>query len=56
MLDRAHLWGIAPTGRNIAFSETHLIRISGDRIAEDHVFANVLDLLNQLGAAQFEAA
>jgi predicted dinucleotide-binding enzyme/predicted ester cyclase len=51
-----NLLGIAPTGRKIAFSETHLLRISGDRIAEDHVSANLVDLLNQLGTAQFEAA
>jgi predicted ester cyclase len=51
-----NLLGIAPTGRKIAFTETHLIRISGDRIAEDHVSANLVDLLLQLGTAQFEAA
>jgi len=51
-----NLLGIAPTNRTIAFSETHLIRISGDRIAEDHVSANLLDLLDQLGATQFAAA
>ena len=38
------------------FTETHLLRISGDRIAEDHVSANLVDLLNQLGTAQFAAA
>lgn len=48
--------GIAPTGRKIAFSEMHLLRISGGRIAEDHVSANLLDLLQQLGATQFAAA
>ena len=47
---------IAATGRKIEFSETHLLRISGDRIAEDHVSANLVDLLNQLGNAQFAAA
>jgi 8-hydroxy-5-deazaflavin:NADPH oxidoreductase len=50
------LLGIAPTGRKIEFTETHLLRISGDRIAEDHVSANLLDLLDQLGTAQFAAA
>jgi predicted ester cyclase len=48
--------GIAPTHRKIEFSETHLLRISGGRIAEDHVSANLLDLLHQLGATQFAAA
>jgi predicted ester cyclase len=48
--------GIAPTGRTIEFNETHLLRISGGRIAENHVSANLVDLLNQLGAAQFAAA
>jgi len=48
--------GIAPTHRKIEFSETHLLRISGGRIAEDHVSSNLLDLLHQLGATQFEAA
>jgi predicted dinucleotide-binding enzyme/predicted ester cyclase len=50
------LLGIAPTNRTIEFTETHLLRISGDRIAEDHVSANLLDLLNQLGTAEFVAA
>ena len=40
-----NLLGIAPTHRKIEFSETHLLRISGGRIAEDHVSANLLDLL-----------
>jgi len=48
--------GIAPTHRHIEFSETHLLRISGGRIAEDHVSANLLDLLNKLGTTQFAAA
>jgi 8-hydroxy-5-deazaflavin:NADPH oxidoreductase len=51
-----NLLGIAPTNRKIDFSETHLLRISGGRIAEDHVSANLLDLLDQLGTAQFAAA
>jgi 8-hydroxy-5-deazaflavin:NADPH oxidoreductase len=50
------LLGIAPTHKKIEFSETHLLRISGGRIAEDHVSANLLDLLHQLGATQFIAA
>ena len=50
------LLGIAPSGRKIEFSETHLLRISGGRIAEDHVSANLVDLLDQLGTAQFAAA
>src|SRR6266702_1966675 len=51
-----NLLGIAPTGRKIEFTETHLFRISGGRIAEDHVSANLLDLLDQLGTTQFAAA
>jgi len=51
-----NLLGIAPTNRKIEFTETHLLRISGDRIAEDHVSANLLDLLDQLGTTQFAAA
>ena len=43
------LLGIPPTHRNIEFTETHLLRISGGRIAEDHVSANLLDLMHQLG-------
>jgi predicted dinucleotide-binding enzyme/predicted ester cyclase len=50
------LLGIAPTQRKVAFSETHLLRISGGRIVEDHVSANLLDLLQQLGAMEFAAA
>jgi predicted dinucleotide-binding enzyme/predicted ester cyclase len=51
-----NLLGIAPTNRKIEFNETHLLRISGDRIAEDHVSANLLDLLGRLGTTQFAAA
>jgi 8-hydroxy-5-deazaflavin:NADPH oxidoreductase len=50
------LLGIAPTHRKIEFTETHLLRISGGRIAEDHVSANLLDLLDQLRATEFAAA
>src|SRR5437870_12696325 len=50
-----NLLGIAPTNRKIEFTETHLLRISGGRIAEDHVSANLLDLLDQLGTTQFAA-
>jgi len=50
------LLGIGPTDRKIEFTETHLLRISGDRIAEDRVSANLLDLMDQLGTARFEAA
>ena len=50
------LMGIAPTHRRVEFTETHLLRISGGRIVEDHVSANLLDLLHQLGAARFTAA
>lgn len=50
------LLGVAATYRKIEFSETHILRISGGRIAEDHVSANLLDLLRQLGATQFAAA
>src|ERR1051325_590391 len=51
-----NLLGIARTNRKIEFSETHLLRISGGRIAEDHVSANLLDLMDQLGTTQFAAA
>jgi steroid delta-isomerase-like uncharacterized protein len=47
------LMGIAATHRKIEFTETHLFRIFAGRIAEDHVSANLSDLLHQLGAAQF---
>lgn len=50
------LMGIAPTYRKIEFTETHLLRISGSRIAEDYVSANLLDLMHQLGAGQLAAA
>lgn len=50
------LLGIAPTHRKVEFSETHLLRTSGGRIAEDYVSANLLDLLHQLGAMEFSAA
>jgi steroid delta-isomerase-like uncharacterized protein len=50
------LLGIPATQRKIEFSETHLLRVSGGRIVEDHVSANLLDLLNQMGATQFAAA
>jgi len=47
------LLGIPPTHRRIEFSETHHLRIAGGRIAEDHVSANLIDLLHQLGETQF---
>ena len=50
------LLGIDPTYRRIEFTETHLLRISGDRIGEDHVSANLMNLLNQLGTSRFAAA
>ena len=52
-LHTGNLFGIAATHRNIAFTETHLLRISAGRIAADQVSANLLDLLHQLDAAQF---
>ena len=50
------LFGIAPIHRTIEFSETHFLRIPGGRITEDHVSANLLDLLHQLGVTQFAPA
>jgi steroid delta-isomerase-like uncharacterized protein len=50
------LLGIAPTHRKIEFSETHLLRISSGRIVEDHVSANLLNLLQQFGAMEFAVA
>ena len=50
------LWGVAPTYQKVELGETHLLRISGGRIVEDHVSSNLLDLLQQLGATQFAAA
>jgi steroid delta-isomerase-like uncharacterized protein len=47
------LMGIAATQRTIKFTETHLLRIVAGRISEDHVSANLSELLHQLGAAQF---
>lgn len=55
-IHQGRLLGIPPTHRRIEFSETHLLRVAGGRIVEDHVSANLLDLLTQLGATQFEAA
>ena len=34
----SELFGITATGRNIEFTETHLLRISGGRIAEELIF------------------
>ena len=45
------LLGIASKRRKIEFSNTHLLRISGGRIAEDHVSAKLVDLLDQFGTA-----
>jgi len=47
------LMGIAATHRKIEFTETHLLRLFAGRIVEDHVSANLSDLLHQLDAAQF---
>lgn len=43
------LRGIPPTGKHISFSCVAIDRIEGDKIVEEWVYFNVLDLLQQLG-------
>ena len=43
------LRGIPPTGKHISFSCVAIDRFEGDKIVEEWVYFNVLDLLGQLG-------
>lgn len=43
------LRGIPPTGRHVSFSGVAIDRIEGEKIVEEWVYFNVLDLLEQLG-------
>ena len=42
--------GIAPTGRRVRGEGTVIMRIAGDKIAEEWEMSNLLGLLQQLGA------
>lgn len=50
------LLGLPASGRRVEFTETHILRVSGGRIAEDRVSANLVDLYEQLGHRQWAAA
>ena len=43
------LRGMPPTGKHISFSCVAIDRVDGDKIIEEWVYFNVLDLLGQLG-------
>jgi len=43
------LRGIPPTGKQVSFSGVAIDRLEGDRVVEEWVYFNVLDLLQQLG-------
>jgi predicted ester cyclase len=44
----AELFGIPPTGRHVTFTETHIVRLRGDRVCEHWLQVDLLGLLNQL--------
>ena len=44
----AELFGIPPAGRHVSFTETHIVRLRGDRVCEHWLQVDLLGLLNQL--------
>lgn len=46
---RGVIFGVAPTGRAIAYEGLALFRIAGGKIVEGYVLGNVIHLLGQLG-------
>lgn len=45
------LMGLAPTGTRLSISETHVLKMRGGRIVEDHVSDNTLDLARLVAQA-----
>lgn len=48
---RGELMGVAPTGKQLIITETHIFRFKGGKIVEDYVSDNTLDLAQLVGAA-----
>ena len=46
----ADLFGVPPAGRHVQFTETHIVRLRGDRVCEHWLQVDLLSLLNQLQA------
>ena len=46
----AELFGVPPAGRHVTFTETHVVRLRGDRVCEHWLQVDLLSLLNQLQA------
>ena len=46
----AELFGIPPAGRHVSFTETHIVRLRGERVCEHWLQVDLLGLLNQLHA------
>jgi predicted ester cyclase len=44
----AELFGVPPAGRHVSFSETHIVRLRGDRVCEHWLQVDLLGLLSQL--------
>jgi predicted ester cyclase len=44
----AELFGVPPAGRHVSFTETHIVRLRGDRVCEHWLQVDLLGLLNQL--------
>ncbi len=44
----AGLFGVAPAGRHVTFTETHIVRLRGDRVCEHWLQVDLLGLLSQL--------
>jgi predicted ester cyclase len=44
----AELFGLPPAGRRVSFTETHIVRLRGDRVCEHWLQVDLLGLLNQL--------
>jgi predicted ester cyclase len=46
----AELFGVPPAGRHVTFTETHIVRLRGDRVCEHWLQVDLLGLLSQLRA------
>jgi predicted ester cyclase len=44
----AELFGVPPAGRHVSFTETHIVRLRGDRVCEHWLQVDLLGLLSQL--------
>jgi predicted ester cyclase len=42
---RAELFGVPPAGRHVSFTETHIVRMRGDRVREHRLQVGLLTQL-----------